>query len=84
MIALVSSCKPASVQFIRANTNGNYTLEIEAQTSAPGDVGGYQTALGSMPACASVEVSDQRTVNGLSTFKFVVTFKPEALKPAAT
>jgi hypothetical protein len=84
MIALVSSCKPSSVQFIRATTNGNYTLEIEAQTNSPGDVGGYQTSLSDLPACARVEVSDQRTVNGLSTFKFVVTFKPEALKPTAT
>jgi len=84
MISLVSSCKPDSVQFIRANTSGNYTLEIEAQTSSPGDVGGYQTALSSLPACTRVEVSDQRTVNGVSTFKFIVTFKPEALKPAAT
>jgi hypothetical protein len=84
MIALVSSCKPSSVQFIRATTEGNYTLEIEAQTNSPGDVGGYQTSLSGMPACAKVEVSDQRTRDGVSTFKFVVTFKPEALKPAAT
>jgi hypothetical protein len=84
MIALVSSCKPASVQFIRATTDGNYTLEIEAQTNSPGDVGVYQTALSGLPACSKVDESDQRTVNGLSTFKFVVTFKPEALRPAAT
>jgi hypothetical protein len=84
MIALVSSCKPESVQFIRATTSGNYTLEIEAQTGSPGDVGGYQTALDNLSACTGVEVSDQRTVNGVSTFKFIVTFKPEALKPAAT
>jgi hypothetical protein len=84
MIALVSSCKPPSVQFVRATTMGNYTLEIEAQTNSPGDVGGYQTALGALPACDKVEVSDQRTRDGVSTFKFVVTFKPEALKPAAT
>ncbi|HEV8073967.1 MAG TPA: hypothetical protein VGP21_07530 [Opitutaceae bacterium] len=84
MITLVSSCKPASVQFIRATTDGNYTLEIEAQTTAPGDVSGYQTALSGLPACSNVEVSDQRTRDGVSTFKFIVTFKPEALKPAAT
>jgi hypothetical protein len=84
MIALVSSCKPPSVQFVRATTMGNYTLEIEAQTNSPGDVGGYQTALDALPACDKVEVSDQRTRDGVSTFKFVVTFKPEALKPAAT
>jgi hypothetical protein len=84
MISLVSSCKPASVVFDRATTSGNYTLEIEAHTNAPGDVGGYQTALSGMPACAKVDVSDQRTRDGVSTFKFKVTFKPEALKPAAT
>jgi len=84
MITLVSSCKPSTVQFTRATTSGNYTLEIEAQTNSPGDVGGYQTALSNLPACAKVEVSDQRTRDGISTFKFVVTFKPEALKPAAT
>jgi hypothetical protein len=84
MIALVSSVKPSSVQFLRATTDGNYTLEIEAQTNSPGDVGGYQTALSGLPACDKVEVSDQRTRDGLSTFKFVVTFKPEALRPAAT
>jgi hypothetical protein len=84
MITLVSSCKPDSVQFIRASTAGNYTLEIEAQTSSPGDVGSYQTALNGLPACAKVEVSDQRTRDGISTFKFIVTFKPEALKPAVS
>jgi hypothetical protein len=84
MITIVSSCKPASVQFVRATTSGNYTLEIEAQTNSPGDVGGYQTALSNLPACTNVEVNDQRTRDGVSTFKVVVTFKPEALKPAAT
>jgi hypothetical protein len=86
MIALVSAknVMPATVQFTRATTSGNYTLEIEAQTNSPGDVGGWQTALSNLPACANVEVSDQRTRDGISTFKFVVTFKPEALKPAAT
>jgi hypothetical protein len=84
MIALVSSVKPSSVQFIRATTDGTYTLEIEAQTNSPGDVGSYQTALNGLSACSRVEVNDQRTRDGVSTFKFVVTFKPEALKPAAT
>ncbi|HWZ93610.1 MAG TPA: hypothetical protein VNW30_00275 [Opitutaceae bacterium] len=84
MISLISSVKPASVQFIRATTSGNYMLEIEAQTDSPGDVGSYQTALNGLPACSRVEVSDQRTRDGISTFKFIVTFKPEALKPTAT
>ncbi len=83
MIALASSCKPATVWFNRVSTNGNYTLEIEAQTNSPGDVGSYQTALTALPACAKVEVNDQRTRDGLSTCKFIVTFKPEALKPEA-
>ncbi|MDE3083632.1 MAG: hypothetical protein KGJ37_00240, partial [Verrucomicrobiota bacterium] len=84
MISLVSSRKPASVQFIRAVTTGLYTLEVEAQTSSPGDVGGYQTALAGLPACSKVEVRDQRTRNGISTFTLAVTFKPEELKPATS
>jgi hypothetical protein len=84
MIALISTCKPASVQFISATTAGNDRLEVEAQTNSPGDVGGYQTALTGLPACAMVEVNDQRTRDGVSTFKLVITFKPEALKPAAS
>ncbi|HTB81478.1 MAG TPA: hypothetical protein VK717_11390 [Opitutaceae bacterium] len=82
MIALISGPKPASVQFLRTTTTGLYTLEIEAQTSTPVDVGGYQTALSGLPACAQVELRDQRTRDGVSTFTFVVTFKPEALQPA--
>jgi hypothetical protein len=84
MIALISSCKPPSVQFIRATTSGNYTLEVEVQTGSSGDVTGFQSALRTLPACTRVEVNDLRSRDGLSTCKFVVTFKPEALKPAVS
>jgi len=39
-------------------------------------------ALAEQPACAKVEVRDQRTRDNLMTFTLVITFKPEALKPA--
>jgi hypothetical protein len=81
MIAIVSSCKPASVQFLSASTAGNYTLEIEAQSSSSNDLSSYKTALTGLPACAKVELNDERSHDGVSTCTFVVTFKPEALKP---
>jgi hypothetical protein len=84
MIELVKSHRPPSVQFLRTTTTGSYTLEIEAQTSAPGDVGGYQTTLTGLSICSKVEVRDQRTRDGISTFTIVVTFKPEAFKPVAS
>jgi hypothetical protein len=84
MIALVSSCKPATVQFIRAATSGNYTLEVDAQSNSSNDLSSYKTALTDLPACAKVELNDEHSHDGIATCKFVVTFKPEALKPAAT
>jgi hypothetical protein len=84
MIALVTSCKPASVQFIRASTTEKDKLEIDAQTNATNDFSSYKTALASLPACMKVEMNDERSRDGLSTCKFIVTFKPDALKPAAS
>lgn len=82
MISLVSEKKPAAIQFLRATTTGLYTLTIDAQTNSPADVAVFRSALGDQPACASIEVRDQRTRDNLMTFTLVVTFKPEAVKPA--
>jgi len=82
MISLVSEKKPAAIQFLRATTNGLYTLTVDAQTTSPGDVAVFRSALGDQPACEKVEVRDQRTRDNLMTFTLVVTFRPEAVKPA--
>ena len=84
MISVVSERKPAAIQFLRATTSGLYTLTVDAQTTSPNDVAAFRSALGEQPACASVEVRDQRTRDNLMTFTLVITFRPEALKPAAS
>jgi hypothetical protein len=83
MISAVSEKKPVAIQFLRATTSGLYTLTVEAQTTAPGEVAVFRSALGDLPVCETVEVRDQRTRDNLMTFTLAVTFRPDALKPAA-
>jgi hypothetical protein len=84
MISLVSgTIKPVSIQFLRATTDGLYTLKVDAQTTSPGEVSTFRSALSDLPACEKVEVRDQRTRDNLMSFTLVITFHPEALKPAA-
>lgn len=82
MISLVSTARPAAIQFLSTTTNGLYTLEVQAQTDAQGEIDAFQSALGRLPACERVEVQDLVVRAGVSTFKLVVTFKPEAVRPA--
>jgi len=82
MISIASERKPAVIQFLRATTGGLYTLTVDAQTTSPNDVAAFRSALSELPACEKVEVRDQRTRDNLMTFSLVITFKPEALKPA--
>jgi len=84
MISIVSEKKPSVIQFLRATTSGLYTLPVDAQTTSPGDVAAFRSALGDLPACEKVEVRDQRTRDNLMTFTLVVTFRPDVLKPAAS
>lgn len=84
MLTLSNSCKPATVQFLRATVSSLNTLEIDAETHTPADVGAYKTALIALPAVANVDVPDQRIREGVSTFTLIVTFKPEAVQPAST
>ena len=80
MLALVNSTRPATIQFMRTVTNGLYTLEVEAQTNASGDIDVFRSALNKLAGCQKVEVMDPRSRDGVSTFKLVVTFRPEAFK----
>ena len=83
MISLVSgTIRPVSIQFLRATTDGLYTLKVDAQTTSPAEVSTFRSALSDLPACEKVEVRDQRTRDNLMTFTLVITFHPEALKPA--
>jgi hypothetical protein len=75
---------PTSIQFLRAQTNGLYTIMVEAQTTNAGEIAGYKTALEQAPACEKVEIRDQRARDNVVSFTIVVTFKPEALAPATS
>jgi hypothetical protein len=83
MISLVSASRPPSIQFTSTTTSGLYTLEILAQTAAQGDIDVFESALRQQEACERVEVQDLVSRPGVTTFKLLVTFKPDALRPAA-
>jgi hypothetical protein len=83
MLALVNTVRPRTIQFMRTVTNGLHTLEVEAQTSSSGDIDLMRSALNKLAGCEKAEILDPRSRDGVSTFKMVVTFKPDAFKEAA-
>lgn len=80
MMAIINTARPRTIQFMRTVTSGLYTLEIEAQTNSSGDIDVFRSALNKLPGCEKAEVHDPRSRDGVSTFRLVVTFKPEAFK----
>jgi hypothetical protein len=75
--------RPKTIQFLRTATKGLYVLEVEGQTTATPDVFNYQAALKDLPACEHVELGQTTDRGGVTRFTLTVTFKPEALRPAA-
>jgi hypothetical protein len=84
MISIVAAKKPAAIQFLRATTSGQYTIQIEAQTNNAGEIGGYRSALEQTAGCDRVEIRDQLLRNNVASFTLIVTFKPSALAPATS
>lgn len=84
MISVVSAVRPPSIQFTSTTTNGLYTLEIQAQTAAQGEIDSFESALRQQPACERVEVQDLVSRPGVTTFKLLVTFKPDAVRPVSS
>jgi len=80
MISMVADKKPASVTFVSATVTNLYTLDVEAQAATSTDLDAFRSALSSNPGFASVEFKGNRLQNGLTTFRVVVTFRPEAFK----
>jgi len=84
MISMVAERKPNSVTFISASvTSPNlYTLDVTAQATTSSDINEFRSALTNMPWCESVELpaKDSRLVNGLTNFRVIVTFRPNAFK----
>lgn len=79
MLALVNDVRPPAVRFVRCSTAGLTTLEVEGQAADAASVGTFEAALKALPALAAVEVRDVRLREGVTTFQFTATFKPEAL-----
>jgi hypothetical protein len=78
------SKRPKTIQFLRVATKGLYVLEVEGQTTATPDVFNYQAALKDLPACEHVEIGQTTDRGGVTRFILTITFKPEALRPAAS
>jgi hypothetical protein len=83
MMEIVNEKRPKTIQFLRVATKGLYQLEIEGQTSATPDVFNYQAALKELAACERVDLGQTNDRGGVTRFTLTVTFKPEALRPAA-
>ncbi len=83
MISLVSEKLPASILFTSA-TIKDLTLDVQAQTSTSTDIEVFRAALVGMPACEHVDFpsKDQRSQNGISTFRVIVTFRQSAFQNA--
>jgi hypothetical protein len=70
-------------RIVATTTNGIYSIRIEAQTQNPAELDLYLTTLSKLPTVASATNTAQSSRNGMTTFTLVVTFKPDAIKPAA-
>lgn len=79
MLALINDVRPPAVRFVRCSTSGLTTLEVEGQAADAASVGTFEAALKALPVLAAVEVRDVRLREGVTTFQFSATFKPEAL-----
>jgi hypothetical protein len=80
MLALINPTRPDTVVFQRLVTRDLVSLEVEAQTSSPEDVGSYALALKALPALAEVQTRDVRARDGVTSFVLAVKFHPEALR----
>ena len=74
---------PPAIQFLRATTPAQNTIQIEAQTNNAGEIAGYKSALERTPSIDRVEIRDQRARDNVVTFTLIISFKPGALQPAA-
>jgi len=83
MIKLVNLVdKRGGIYFNRMTTTGRYSLLMNGQTNNPGDLDVYRVALKDLPAVADLKIERNEARNGIATFTWEITFKPEALQPA--
>jgi hypothetical protein len=83
MLAVLNSVRPPGVLFTRSVTNGQGSIEIEAQTANADSAGVFESALRALPAIESLEVRDLRLREGLTTFQLTATFREGSLAGVA-
>jgi hypothetical protein len=83
MLAVVNAVRPNGIVFSRSVTNGRDTLEVEGQSANADNVGTFESAVRALPQVATLEVSNVGLREGLTTFRFVTTFKDGALASVA-
>lgn len=76
MLDAVNNQRPKSVEFTRVSTNGQWRMDIEAQTGNATDLRDFEAGLRRLGGVEKVELRDPRTREGLTTFLLEVTFKP--------
>lgn len=89
MIALLieDNRKPPEISFVAVSASSQpsiYTLTIDAATTNMGQLSAYANTLRRLPMIQSVETRDEKTRNDGGTFRLIVTFKPDTLKPATS
>lgn len=82
MLDAVNNKRPKSVEFTRVSTNGQWRMDIEAQTTNAGDLPEFVAEVRRLAGIEHLELRDQRLREGLTTFLLEVTFKPGWLNAA--
>lgn len=83
MLAVVNAVRPPGIVFSRSTTSGRDTLEVEGQSANADNVGAFESAVRVLPQVATLEVSNVVLREGLTTFRFVATFKDGTLREVA-
>lgn len=82
MIQTVGTHRPPALFFVSTTTRGLHDLEIRAQTTSPADVAAFQASLRQVPEILKMDAVQELHTSGegVSDFRLVVTFKPDAFK----
>ena len=80
----IANDKPGSVYFLSTEARDVNVLVIEATTRNSTDVGVFEAMLRANPSFEKVELTPPDERDGVSTFRVTLTFKPSALRAAAS
>lgn len=83
MLAVINAVRPGGIVFSRSITSGRDTLEVEGQSANADNVGTFESAVRALPQVATLEVPNVGLRDGLTTFRFAITFKDGSLASVA-